>query len=208
MIKLKNKTRFKYLLWIFLYALLVTIIVGAIIHFTDESAGIHYQAMYTQLSVVMILFGLLAYIVLKKMVGYGVSRQTFFKESTGTVLFLSIYSAILINIFYWLLIMTLNLDGQINASSQILELIVINISGILSGVIYYYVGLIIYYSFKKNIWLGTLVTLILGGITVYFNFSEIVSIQPIIMLVISIVSVVLLGYFARKLVLNATINIY
>lgn len=207
MIKLKTKTLFNYLLWIFLYALLVTIIVGAIIYFTDEPAGIHYQAMFTQLSVIMLIFGLLAYIVLKKMVGYGVSRQTFFKKSTGTVFFLSIYSVILINLFYWLLITTLNLDGQINTSSQIIELIVINIAGILGGLIFYYVGLTIYYSFKKNIWIGTLVTLILGGATVYFNFSELTSNQPLILLVISVIAVVFFGYLARKLVINATIDI-
>lgn len=207
MIKLKTKSLYKYLLWISLYALLVTIIVGVIIHFTDEPASIHYLAMLTQLCVVMLILGLLAYVLLKKMVGFGLSRQTFFKESSVTVLFFSIYSMILTNIFYWLLIITMNLDGQFNTSSQIIEPLVINMIGILSGLIFYYVGLTIFYSFKENIWIGTLVTLILGGLTGYLNFSELISNQPILILAIAIIALVAIGYVARKLVINATINI-
>lgn len=212
MITIKKKTLYKFLLWILIYMTLMTIVVASIIHFLNEPAEIFYQAHISSLSIGMFVFGTLAFMVLKKQVGHGKSRKTYFKESIGTVLFLSLYSMILMNVFSWGLNLFPSLSGEIFQNWTITEIIILNIVAILSGLLTYFIGLIVFYSFVKNFILGIFVCFIVGGLGGYYSqaFGEFTTMNvdnPLLVLGVQIFAIIMFGIIARAYILNAAIKV-
>lgn len=214
MIILKRKTVVKYLVWILMYMLLMTIAVGSIIYFLNEPGEIYYLASISAIGIGMLVFGTLAFLAIKKYVSRGKSRQTFFKESTSTVIFLSIYSIILIHVFAWLLDLILGSHAQIIMDGSILDYMILSATSVVIGIMFYYIGLIIFNSFVFHFLMGMLVTFIFGSIVGFLNgnefFVDYITLkqdQPLILLLVQLALTIILGIIARKLVINSVVKI-
>ena len=214
MLNLKKKRMVSYLLWIFLYVLLMTIVISSIIYLLDGMGEIYYQAQFSSLCIGMLVFGIMAFMVLKRHVSYGKSRRTFFKESTGTILFFSIYSIIIIHLFAWILNMVLDKQTQIILEGGLFDYILYSLIGLLAAILFYYIGQIIYFAFNRHLLLGIFVCLLVSGLGIYFiNLEYFIALthmelsQPILLLTFQLIAVFLLGMLVRNLLINGAIRI-
>ncbi len=207
MIARNKKTIKKFMLWIFVAAFAMTVFLGVSIYFSDETEGIYYQGFFSSLRIAALVFGLLAVITLKKYVARGLSRKTFFKDSSIAIVIISLYSLILINVFGWLLNKVPALAGQILTGEYLENMMLLNASAFVAALLFYYVGLTIFFSFRINAWFGTLVSIVLGGFSGYMGFAEMLVSNPSLYFLIAGLGALIFGYISFRMVTAAYIKI-
>lgn len=184
MIKRNKKAIKQFLFWIFVALLSMTVFLGASIYFTDDTGEIFHTGIFSSLRTAMLIFGLIAFVTLKKYVSHGLSRNTFFRESTVFITAISLYALILTNIFGWILNSVPVLEGEIVTDVYLGNITIMNITAFIGALLFYYIGLTIFYSFRKNVWLGILISIVLGSAMGILSFSEIMYESPTILLII------------------------
>ncbi|CAD2080564.1 hypothetical protein GCM10007275_19050 [Jeotgalicoccus coquinae] len=207
MIARNKKTIKKFMLWIFIAVLAMTVFLGVSIYFSDDTGDIYYQGFFSSLKIATLISGLIAVITLKKYVARGMSRKTFFKDSTLSIVMISLYSLLLINVFGWILNKVPALAGQILTSEYIENMILLNASAFVAALLFYYVGLTIYFSFRINGWFGTLVSIVLGGFTGYMSFTDMLLNNPGLYFLSAGAAALIFGYLAFRTVTAAYIKI-
>lgn len=207
MIARNKKTIRKFMLWIFVAVFAMTVFLGVSIYFSDETEGIYYQGFFSSLRIATLIFGLIAVFTLKKYVARGLSRKTFFKDSTISIVVISMYSLLLINVFGWTLDKVPVLAGQIITGEYIEDMILLNASAFVGALLFYYVGLTIFFSFRLNAWFGTLISVVLGIFSGYMGFSEILVDHPGVYFLIAGAASLIFGYISFHAVKAAYIKI-
>lgn len=207
MIRRNQKAVKQFLFWVFVATLSMTVFLGMSIYFTDDTGDIFHSGFFSSLRVAMLIFGLIAFVTLKKYVSHGLSRNTFFRESTVFITAISIYALILTNIFGWILNSVPALEGEIVTDVYLDNIIIMNITAFIGAILFYYIGLTIFYSFRKNVWLGILISIVLGSTAGILNFSDLVYEQPVILLIIFTASTALFGYTSFRVLKTAVIKV-
>lgn len=207
MIARNKKTIKKFMLWIFVAAFAMTVFLGVSIYFSDETEGIYYQGFFSSLRIAALVFGLLAVITLKKYVVRGLSRKTFFKDSSIAIIIMSLYSLLIINIFGWLLNKVPALAGQILTGEHLENMMLLNASAFAAALLFYYVGLTIFFSFRINAWFGTIISIVLGGFSGYMGFAEMLVSNPSLYFLIAGLGALIFGYISFRAVTAAYIKI-
>lgn len=207
MIARNKKMIKKFIMWIFIAVLAMTVFLGMSIYFSDDTGDIYYQGFFSSLRIAMLIFGLIAVITLKKYVARGLSRKTFFKDSTLSIVMISLYSLLLINVFGWLLNKVPALAGQILTGEYIEDMILLNASAFVAALLFYYVGLTIFFSFRINGWFGTLVSIVLGVFSGYMSFTDMLLNNPGLYFLSAGAATLIFGYLAFRAVTAAYIKI-
>lgn len=185
----RNKNTLKqFALWIFVGIFATTIFLGISIYFTDDVGetyhtndvgeayyiddvnDVYFVGLFTALGLALLLAGLLSIMMIKNYVSRGQTRRTFFKESSILTAVISVYALILINIFGWLLDLVPGLSGQILTTDYTENFIMLNLVAFISVILFYYLGMLIMFSFKKNVFLGIVVSFVLGSVVGYMEF--------------------------------------